>query len=186
MSCNDDIHDGFVDSGEIYCPFCDKKLQDYLIKNEPCCDFPDIINDNGRLVCLKCAVVKGYKTTSEYIDFYEKRHKLKRKSVYQRKYYLNNVMFDICVKHNIEISLHQKNKIDRVFVKIGKILPQVNGVRKRMISVNFILRNVLRMMGLPFDKIPITKSKRTLESYEAYWTKRLSLIGDRIKRVINK
>ena len=45
----------------------------------------------------------------------------------------------------------------RIFSEIGKIFPQINGERKRMISFNFILRQVLRMMGLPFNKIPISK-----------------------------
>jgi len=47
-----------------------------------------------------------------------------------------------------------------VFVEIGKILNEVNGTRKRMISINFILRKVLSMMNLPFDNIPISESKK--------------------------
>lgn len=112
------------------------------------------------LVCLKCGVVHGYKTASEYIDFYENRHKIKRRSVYKRKYHVDTVLLDICVKYNINLSYHQKNKIDDIFIEIGKIIPQVNGERRRIISLNFVLRQVLRMMGLPFDKIPISKSKK--------------------------
>ena len=37
------------------------------------------------------------------------------------------------------------------------------------------------MMGLPFNKIPISKTKRTLNSYQEYWEKIMILIGDRIK-----
>ena len=74
----------------------------------------------------------------------------------------------------------------RIFSEIGKILPQINGERKRMISLNFILIQVLRMMGLPFDKIPISKSKRTLNSYQEYWEKIILLIGDRMKGIIDK
>ena len=74
--------------------------------------------------------------------------------------------------------------IMRIFSEIGKILPQINGERKRMISLNFILIQVLRMMGLPFDKIPISKSKNTLASYRQYWTQIILLIGDMIKGII--
>ena len=73
----------------------------------------------------------------------------------------------------------------RIFSEIGKILPQINGERKR-ISLNFILRQVLRMMGLPFNKIPISKTKKTLASYQQYWTQIILLIGDRIKGIIDK
>ena len=92
-----------------------------------------------------------------YIDFYENRHKFKRKSIYHREYHINNTILDIKQKYNIEISYHQKKKIDRVFIEIGNIVNEVNGKRKRMISINFILRKVLSMMNLPFDNIPISK-----------------------------
>ena len=93
---------------------------------------------------------------------------------------------DIGIKYNITFSVEQKNKIMRIFSEIGKILPQINGERKRMISLNFILIQVLKMMSLPFDKIPISKSKRTLNSYQQYWTQIMLLIGDEIKGIIDK
>ena len=94
-------------------------------------------------------------------------------------------MIDISTKHNITFSVDQKNKIMRIFSEIGKILPQINGKRKRMISLNFTLRQV-SMMGLPFNKIPISESKKTLASYQQYWTQIILLIGDRIKGIIDK
>ena len=93
---------------------------------------------------------------------------------------------DISTKHNITFSVEQKSKIMRIFSEIGKIFPQINGERKRMISLNFILRQVLRMMGLPFNKIQISESKKTLASYQQYWTQIILLIGDRIKGIIDK
>ena len=93
---------------------------------------------------------------------------------------------DISTKHNITFSVEQKNKIMKIFSEIGKILPQINGERKRMISLNFILRQVLRMMGLPFNKIPISESKKTLASYEKYWKQMNELIGDKMKEIIDK
>ena len=100
------------------------------------------------------------------------------------EYHINTSLLNIQEKYNIEISFSSKNKIDRVFVEIGKILNEVNGERKRMISINFIIRKVLRMMDIPFDNIPISKSKKTLASYEKYWTLIISLIGDRVKTII--
>ena len=120
----------------------------------------------------------------EYIDFYKDRHKMKSKSVYHRLCHINNAILDIKQKYNIEISYHQKYKIDRVFTEIGNILNEVNGKRKRMISINFILRKVLSIMDLPFDDIPITKSKKTLAFYNQYWVSIMSLIDDKIKDII--
>ena len=93
----------------------------------------------------------------EYIDFYKNRPKMKRKSMCHREYHINNAILDIKQKYNIEISYHQKYKIDRVFTEIGNILNEVNAKRKGMISINFILRKVLSMMDLSFDDIPISK-----------------------------
>ena len=169
MNCNIELHESLIESGDIVCPFCDQNLEDSdekprdrLAKYYLCCDCQDIINNDGMIVCRICGIVQGYETAREYVDFYENRHKMKRKSVYHRKYHINNILMDISTKHNITFSVEQKNKIMRIFSEIGKILPQINGERKRMISLNFILRQVLRMMGLPFNKIPISKSKKNI------------------------
>ena len=137
-----------------------EKLKDSLLKYYLCCKCPAIINDNGMPVCNKCGIVQGYNVVEEYVDFYKNRHRLNRKSVYHREYHINNAIMDVKQKYNIEISYHQKYKIDRVLTEIGNILNEVNGKRKRMISINFILRKVLSMMDLPFDDIPISKSKK--------------------------
>ena len=162
MNCNIELHESLIESGDIVCPFCDQNLedsdekpQDRLAKYDLCCDC-DI------LVCRNCGIVQGNELSVEYVNFYENRHKLKRKSFYHREYHLNNKILDIEEKYNIKISYHQKCKIDQLFIEIGKIINEVNGTRKRMISINFILHKVLSMMKLPFDNIPISKSKKTL------------------------
>ena len=190
MICNNELHDELKDSGDICCPFCDKNLdsnekpQDRLVKYYSCCDNQYIINDDGMSVCLSFGIVQGYNYVKEYVHFYDNLHKLKRKSVYHREYHLNNAIMDVKQKYNIEISYHQKYKIDVIFVEIGKILNEVNGNRKRMISVNFIMRKIFKMMGIPYKNIPISKSKKTLAFYNNYWNKIMDLIGDKIKSII--
>ena len=112
-------------------------------------------------------------------------NKLKRKSIYHREYHINNTILDIRQKYNIELSYQQKYKVYRMFIEIGKIVKEVNGKRKRMISINFILRKVLSMTNLPFENIPISKSKKTLAFYNQYWDSIISLIGDKIKGTIH-
>ena len=188
-----ELHEGLIELGDVVCPFCkrtledlDEKPRDRSVKYDLCCNCQDIINNDGMMVCRSCGIVQGYETAREYVDFYENTHKIKRKSVYHRKYHINNILMDINTKHDISFSVEQKNKIMRIFSEIGKILPQINGERKRMISLNFILRQVLRMMGLPFNKIQISGSKKTLASYQQYWIQIILLIGDRIKGIIDK
>ena len=186
MYCNKELHDELKESGDIVCPFCDEKIKDSnkITKDDECCDNQDVINENGMQVCRSCGVVQGYNYAKEYVDFYENRHRFIRKSVYHREYHINNLLLKIEEKYNIEISHHQKCKIERVFVEIGNIIDQVNGTRKRMISVNFIMRKIFKMMGIPYKNIPINKSKKTLAFYDRYWTKIMFIIGDNIKSII--
>ena len=178
MNCDLTLHNGLQEMGELICPFCkraleDEKPRDCSVKYYFCCDCQDIINDNGMIVCRSCGIVQGYKTAREYVNFYENIHRIKRKSVYHRKYHLNNILMDIGIKHDIIFSF-----------EIGEILPQINGARKRMMSLNFILRQVLKMMGIPYNKIPISKTKKTLAFYQLYWNQIIILIGDIIKGII--
>ena len=189
MDCEIGIHEAFIELKQNICPFCkqlleDEKKCDIIIEEYYlCCDCQDIINDNGMIVCRSCGIVQGYKTAREYVDFYENRYRMRRKSVYHRKYHLNNILMDISTKHNITFSVEQKNKIMKIFSEIDKILPQINGERKRMISLNFILRQVSRMMNVP-DEIPISKCVKTISFYDKYWSKIVSLIGDKISDII--
>ena len=191
MNCNKELHDELKESGDIVCPFCDQKLedsnekpQDRLVKYYSCCDNQYIINDDGMLVCRSCGIGQGYNYVKEYVDFYKNRHRFIRKSVYHREYHINNILLDIEEKYNIKISNCQKHKIDAIYVEIGKVLNEVNGTRKRMISVNFIMRKIFKMMGIPYKNIPISKSKKTLAFYNQYWASIMSLIGDKIKSII--
>ena len=164
MNCNIELHESLIELGDIVCPFCDQNLedsdekpQDRLAKSDLYCDCQDIINNSGMVVCRSCGIVQGYETAREYVNFYKNKYRMKRKSIYHRKYHINNVLTDLSSKYRITFSVEQKNNIERLFAEIGKILPQINGNRKRMISVNFILAKILKMMKLPHSYVKVTK-----------------------------
>ena len=187
MNCNKDIHNELKEL-EVVCPFCDQQI-DYSRKpkDDVCCDNQYIINDDGMLACLSCGIVQRYNYVKEYVDFYKNRHRFIRKSVYHREYHINNAYYSILKqKYNIRnIKLSETCKIDAIYVEIGKVLNEVNGTsRKRMISVNFIMRKIFKMMGIPYKNIPISKSKKTLAFYNRYWVSIMSLIGDKIKSIV--
>ena len=186
MCCNSQIHDELKNMEESTCPFCDQLLVEGDKVVESCCSEQDMENKNGINVCLNCGSVHGYDYVNEYIDFYENMYRIRRKSVYHRKYHIENVLNSICYGNRVELTHNQRDRIYKVFVEIGTILPLVNGTRKRMMSVNFIMRRIFMMMGIPYKKIPISKSKKTLASYEKYWKQMNELIGDKMKEIINK
>jgi len=47
MNCNVELHNELEESGDIYCPFCDVKLQDCSVKHDLCCNLQDIIHESG-------------------------------------------------------------------------------------------------------------------------------------------
>ena len=184
MNCNEDIHN-YLKESEVVCPFCDQQIDSARKpKDDKCCGNQDIINDNGMQVCQSCGVVQGYNYSKEYVDFYYNMNRFVRKSVYHRKYHINNNISNIQAKYGIQITNSQKRKIDVIYSDIGKVIPQVNGKRKRMISINYIMRKIFDMMGIPYKNIPISKSKKTLAFYNRYWVSIMSLIDDKIKSII--
>ena len=185
MCCDPEIHDELKNIEESTCPFCNQLLVTESAKEAiPCCSKQDIENNDGIHVCLNCGSVHSYDYANEYINFYENMHKIHRKSVYHRKYHIENVLNSICYMNKVELTHNERDRIYRVFVEIGEIIPSVNGVRKRMISVKFIMRKILEMMRLPYDKIQITISKKTLAFYDKYWSSIMTHISNRIETII--
>ena len=179
MSCNSVIHDELKNTEETTCPFCGKQLvnvENFKKVIESCCSKQEIINDNGMNVCKNCGLVQYYNYHKDYIDFNENKYKIRKKSVYIRKYHIDNVLN----------SISSENRIYKVFVEIDSVLHKVNDGRKRMISIKFIIKQLFKMLRLPYKSIQVTKSKKTLTYYEQYWAEVQLLIGDKIQSIINK
>ena len=102
------------------------------------CDSMRLIKDN-LLVCENCGQVHDYLTADEYIDFYENRYRIKRKSIL------------------------------RIFKLIDNVTHQPGVRRKRLSSVNFIIKQLFDMLGIEYKFIPLTKSKKTLNYYGQWW-----------------
>ena len=89
-------------------------------KNDPCCDKQDIINNKGTNVCRGCGTVNGYQIAEEYVDFHENKYQIKKKSVHKRKYNFENIIKNICSKYELQISVHDLDKVHQIFIEIGK------------------------------------------------------------------
>ena len=179
MSCNSVIHDELENTEETTCPFCGKQLVN-------CCSKQEIINDNGVNVCKNCGLVQYYNYHIDYIDFNENKYKIRKKSVYIRKYHIDNVLNSISSENYIQLTFSQRDRIYKVFVEIDSVLNKVNYGRKRMISIKFIIKQLFKMLGLPYNDIQVTKAKKTLTYYGEYWAGVQLLIGDKIQSIINK
>ena len=184
MSCKN-IHQELVHMGEINCPFCNKKIGEHTIKKETCIE-QNIQNNDNMNVCITCGTVHGYKPLIESVEFHQNKHRFHRKSVYQRKYHIENIINNIALKNNFQISVKNKDKILRIFMEVVTVINLVNKERKRMININFILQKIFKMLNLPYEKIRITESKKTLQMYNQYWRDILLLIFDKIMKIIQE
>ena len=179
--CNKEVHELLIQEDYVKRVFCDKQIQN---PGKPrryfCCDSMRLIKDNF-LVCENCGQVHDYLTADEYIDFYENRYRIKSKSVYHRKYHIINVMNDIAQTNGIQIGYYNRENILRIFKVIDNVTHQPRVRRKRLISVNFIIKQLFDMLGIEYKFIPLTKSKKTLNYYSQWWAQ----IYDLIKEDIN-
>ena len=171
MSCNNQIHDELKNMGESICPFCEQLTEEVNKVVESCCSKQDMETVNGMNTCVNCGLVDGYVFVPDYIDFYDNMYKIRLKSVYNRKYHIENVMNSISFENNIKLTNHERNKIYKMFNEINSVLHEVNNGRKRMISIRYIIKQLFKMLELPYKDIHITKSKSTLKKYDKYWEK---------------
>ena len=95
------------------------------------------------------------------------------------------MLYSILIENNIQLTYHQREQIYKVFVEIDSVLSEVNDGRKRMISIKYVIKQLFKMLRLPYKDINVTKSKRTLTYYKQYWKNVQSLIGDKIQSIIN-
>ncbi len=186
MCCNSQTHDELKNMEESTCPFCEQLLVEGDKVAESCCSEQNIANENYANACLNCGLSHGNDCVNEYINFYENVHRIRRKSVYHRKYHIENVLNSICYGNRMELTHNQRKRIYKVFVEIGNVIPLVNKNRKRMISTKFIIRQIFMLLGIPFEFIKVSKSRRTLEFYNRYWAKILLLKFDKIIRIIRE
>lgn len=139
------------------CPFCDEQLEETKCGNKmlwPC-------KYNCRRFQTICGSVHGYKSANEFVDFYENIHRIRKKFVYHRKYILT-VIKDIAQKNNIHVGYYNREKILRIFTLIDQASKQVDTDRKGMLSINFILKQLVDILGMEYKYIPLTKSGKTL------------------------
>ena len=178
--CDDDIHNELILINHDRCPFCEKFLINCNNESDKCCSDCEIEDIDGIFTCLNCGMVECVVYKSDFFDFYENMYKIVRKSVYIRKYHIESLINNI----SIELTNKQRIKIYKIFSLIGFVTNKINGNRKRIINIKYLLKRIFDMMNIKYN-IPITKSNRTLNFYNSYWEKIMSLIGDKIESIIS-
>ena len=133
---------------------------------------------------VKIVAVHGYEQLQEYVDFYENKHRFRRKSIYHRKYHVINRIDFLSGKSKVQFSHKNKDRIIRIFKEIGKVLPQVNNGRKSMVSIDFLLK-LFDLMGININ-VSLSKSPKTIARHNRYWKSIYDLIGEDIQLIISE
>ena len=126
--------------------------------------------DCGYKICEECGVANGH-----VLGFYDnKDHErlfYRKKSVYQRKYYYEKKVNKI--SKSINLTNKQKNKLLSKLMKIDNNVMEILNKeynRKRMISINYLIKKLLAKMGCEKYKLIYLKiSPETLNNYENWW-----------------
>ena len=168
---------------ESVCPFCNQLLIEGNKDAEPCCIGQEMANKSGMNLCLNCGLVHDCGYVSEFTDYYANLHRIRRKSIYQRKYHIETVMNNICFKNRIDLTHDQRDRIYRVFAEISDIIPTVNGRRKRLISTKYIICRLFELLGIQIS-IEISKSQKTMDFYYRFWNEILTLKSDKIIHIM--
>lgn len=100
------------EKNQVQCPFCDEILYQVKSIETKCCERPNITIGGFKIVCSNCGSMHGYNTANEFVDFYENMSRMRKKSIYHRKYILN-VIDDIAQKNRIQIGYYNREKILR-------------------------------------------------------------------------
>ena len=169
-----------------FCGYHDESKVEKQPSMPECCGSQNLRNMECQLTCVACGQVVGEEYKTEYINFHANLFKIYKKTVYNRKYHLSHTLDKIILKNKIEISCSTNFKIHKIFVEINKILPQINGKRKRIISLKYLLHRILQLMKIDSSQIELTKSKKTMKLYNVYWDKIMDIIGPQIMHIINQ
>ena len=185
--CNKEVHELLIQDGQVNCIFCNRQIQD---PGKPrryfCCDSMRLIKDD-LLLCKNYGQVHDYLTADEYVDFYENRYRIKRKSVYHRKYHIINVMDNIAQINSIQIGYYNRENILKIFKLIDNVTLEVNNFDlKRLISVNFIIKQLFDILEIEYKIILLTRIKNTLKYYENWWERVYALIKTDVDRLISQ
>ena len=135
-------------------------------------------------MCKNCGQVHGYITANEFVNFHKNRHKIRKKSVYHRKYHILNVINDIAQKNNIQIGYYNREKILRTVALIDEAAKQIYVDRKRMVCIKFILKQLFHILGIEQKFIPLTRSKKT-SKYSETCIKRTPSGNDVVSDIYN-
>ena len=126
--------------------------------------------DSGYKICDECGAANGHVLGFYDIKDYDRLY-YRKKSIYYRKYHYEKKVNQISKR--INLTDEQKCELYDKLIKIDNYVMEILNkqyFRKRMISIEYLIKKILEEMGCEKYKLIYLKiSPQTLEIYEKWW-----------------
>ena len=126
--------------------------------------------DSGHKICDECGVANGHVLGFYDVKDYDRLY-FRKKSVYHRKYHYEKKVNQISKR--INLNDEQKCELCDKLMKIDNYVMEILNkkyFRKRMISIEYLIKKLLEEMGCEKYKLIYLKiSPQTFEIYEKWW-----------------
>ena len=147
-------------------------MEEIIIKSKCCnCENRESFTiDSGYKICDYCGVANGHVLGFYDVKDYDRLY-FKKKSIYHRKYHYEKEVNQISKRINLndEQKCILYDKLMKIDNYVMKILNK-QYFRKRMISIEYLIKKLLEEMGFEKYKLIYLKiSPQTLEIYEKWW-----------------
>lgn len=131
---------------------------------------PEFYIEFGYYFCEKCDSCNG--KALGFFDYKEyDRFSYRRKSIYQRKYHYENTVKDI--RKRLSLSDDEEYLLLTKLKDIDEdIIREINShfKRKRIISIYYIIKKILKEMGCQkYQQLGLKLSRETFQKYEKWW-----------------
>ena len=80
---------------KVISPFCYKQMKERSVIIERYWEKQCLDNNHHVIVCTNCGQVDGYELMKEFCSLHDNNYKIIPRSIYFRKYYLNQVIFNL-------------------------------------------------------------------------------------------
>ena len=124
----------------------------------------------GQNLCIECGQLKGHILGKFDINDIYRLH-YQKKSIYHRKYYFEKKIN--IIGKLINLTNDEKNELyENLLLLDCNDIKVINKrfCRKRMISINYLIKKILEEMGCEkYKNINIKNSSKILEYYDRWW-----------------
>ena len=158
-----------------------KSIQKFIPNSKclGCLNTQSFTIDSGLKVCDECGVSNGHVLGKFDLKDLDRLY-YRKKSIYIRKYHYEKKVNQISKR--INLTDEEKGMLNERLKEINNYIMEILNkkyFRKRMISINYLIKKLLEEMGYEkFQLINLKISPQTLEIYEKWWIsyKELKLI----------